>query len=310
RNIGNFVRLNLKRKTYSRGPQKGKFLRKKVWKEKWRKKSENFGGGKSDICFRCGGKGHWASECRGENSGSFPREIPKEIPEEIPEDPLPTLEEVARRTNSILIPTIPDDDADAENSQKSQKSLEFRRPEFPPSPPPPPVDPIYTPNPDGTVPDPPEEVLEALRILGFDSFRPGQAEAVMRVLSGISTLVVLSTGMGKSLCYQLPAFLYHRNSGSIALVISPLVSLMDDQVSGLPSCLKAVCVHSNLSQAQREAAMEKVRSGQAQLVLLSPEALLGSAFFSRRSWERLPPVAFACVDEVHCVSQWSHNFRP
>ncbi|XP_058686011.1 ATP-dependent DNA helicase Q4 [Poecile atricapillus] len=423
RNGGNFVLLNLKRKTYSRGNLRGKFLRKRVkpsqfffffwespafppleflalefffpqiWKQKWRKK---FGAG-SDLCFRCGGKGHWASECPGQarvflgflrgffgikqwekgegdsfpwilegiahfvcagkDLGSFQEEIPEEE-----EEALPTLEEVARRTNGVFMPEIPDGGSSAENSQITPNSQDFLQPEFsPPSPPPPPVDPLYPPNPDGTIPgksqskpmeksqnkkhgkknphshllnptDPPEEVLEALRILGYDSFRPGQAEAIMRVLSGISTLVVLSTGMGKSLCYQLPAFLYHRHSGSVSLVISPLVSLMDDQVSGLPSALKAVCIHSNLSQSQREAAMEKVskiprfpplglqksgiiqifhqvRSGKAQILLLSPESLVGSGSFSP-FFRDFPPVAFACLDEAHCVSQWSHNFRP
>ncbi|XP_023801023.1 ATP-dependent DNA helicase Q4-like, partial [Cyanistes caeruleus] len=298
RNGGNFVLLNLKRKTYSRGNLRGKFLRKRIWKQKWRKK---FGAG-SDLCFRCGGKGHWASECPGKDLGSFQEEIPEEE-----EEALPTLEEVARRTNGVF---IPDGSSSSENSQVTPNSQDFLQPEFsPPSPPPPTVDPLYPPNPDGTIPDPPEEVLEALRILGYNSFRPGQAEAIMRVLSGISTLVVLPTGMGKSLCYQLPAFLYHRHSGSISLVISPLVSLMDDQVSGLPSALKAVCIHSNLSQSQREAAMEKVRSGKAQILLLSPESLVGSGSFSR-FFRDFPPVAFACLDEAHCVSQWSHNFRP
>uniref|UniRef100_A0A8C9MKN6 DNA 3'-5' helicase n=1 Tax=Serinus canaria TaxID=9135 RepID=A0A8C9MKN6_SERCA len=205
------------------------FFSPQVWKQKWRKK---FGGG-ADVCFRCGGKGHWASECR-ENNSKF----------------------------LLLNPT-----------------------------------------------DPPEEVLEALRSLGYDSFRPGQAEAVMRVLSGISTLLLLPTGSGKSLCYQLPAFLYHRRSRCISLVISPLVSLMDDQVSGLPSPLQAVCIHSNLTPSQREAAIQKVRSGQAQILLLSPESVTGSGFFYR-FFRHFPPVAFACLDEAHCISQWSHNFRP
>ncbi|NWT84288.1 RECQ4 helicase, partial [Lanius ludovicianus] len=244
----------------------------------------------------------------GKNLGSLSEGIPEEEEEE--EEELPTVEEVARRTNSVFIPEVPANGTDVENSQLTPNSLEFQRPEFSPSPPPAAMDPLYPPPPDGVIPDPPEEVLEALKILGYDSFRPGQAEAIMRILSGFSTLVVLPTGMGKSLCYQLPAFLYHRNSGSIALVISPLVSLMDDQVSGLPPCLKAVCIHSNLSQSQREAAMEKVRKGQAQILLLSPEALVGSGFSSGFFRDRLPPVAFACLDEAHCVSRWSHNFRP
>ncbi|XP_072781199.1 ATP-dependent DNA helicase Q4 isoform X2 [Taeniopygia guttata] len=297
---GNFVRLNLKRKTYSRASLKGKFLRKQVWRQKWRKKFRSGG----DLCFRCGGKGHWASECREKDLGSFLDEIPKDE-----EKYLPTLEEVARRSNGDFIPEI-SDGSNTENSQLFQDSLDFLTPEFsPPSPPPPPMDPFYPPNPDGTIPDPPEEVLEALRTLGFDSFRPSQAEAIMRVLSGISTLLLLPTGSGKSLCYQLPAFLYHRRSPCITLVISPLVSLMDDQVSNIPSPLKAVCIHSNLTQSQREAAIQKVKSGQAQILLLSPESVTGSGFFSRFSRD-FPPVAFVCLDEAHCISQWSHNFRP
>ncbi|XP_059332210.1 ATP-dependent DNA helicase Q4-like [Ammospiza nelsoni] len=277
---------------------RGKFLRKQVWKQKWRKK---FGGG-ADVCFRCGGKGHWASECRGKDLGSFPEEIPQE-------KPLLTLDEAAQRTNGDFTPEIPDGSS-TENSQLPLDSLDFPKPEFsPPSPPPPPLDPLYPPNPDGTIPDPPEEVLEALRTLGFDSFRPGQAEAIMRVLCGISTLLLLPTGSGKSLCYQLPAFLYHRRSRCISIVISPLISLMDDQVSGLPSALTAVCIHSNLTPSQREAAIEKVRSGQAQILLLSPESVTGSGFFSRL-FRHFPPVAFACLDEAHCISHWSHNFRP
>ncbi|XP_075560904.1 LOW QUALITY PROTEIN: ATP-dependent DNA helicase Q4 [Pelecanus crispus] len=135
----------------------------------------------------------------------------------------------------------------------------------------------------------------------------------MRILSGLSTLVVLSTGMGKSLCYQLPAYLYHKRSKCVTLVVSPLVSLMDDQVSGLPPCLKAVCIHSNMTKAQREAVMEKVRQGEVQVLLLSPEALVGgsgSGSSCLPSTDRLPAVAFACIDEAHCVSEWSHNFRP
>ncbi|KAM6989094.1 LOW QUALITY PROTEIN: ATP-dependent DNA helicase Q4, partial [Passerculus sandwichensis] len=234
---GNFVRLNLKRKSYSRASMRGKFLRKQVWKQKWRKK---FGGG-ADVCFRCGGKGHWASECRGKDLGSFPEEIPQE-------KPLLTLDEAAQRTNGDFTPEIPGE------------KLNF----------------------------------------GISAFSQGIF---------LSTLLLLPTGSGKSLCYQLPAFLYHRRSRCISIVISPLISLMDDQVSGLPSALTAVCIHSNLTPSQREAAIEKVRSGQAQILLLSPESVTGSGFFSRL-FRHFPPVAFACLDEAHCISHWSHNFRP
>lgn len=79
--------------------------------------------------------------------------------------------------------------------------------------------------------DPPKEVYDALKLFGHTNFRMGQDKAVMRVLSGLSTLVTLSTGSGKSLCYQLPAYLIRKQRKCITLVVSPLVSLMEDQVA-------------------------------------------------------------------------------
>ncbi|NWT07476.1 RECQ4 helicase, partial [Mionectes macconnelli] len=298
RNAGNFVRLNLKRKTYTRFSLRGKSLRKQAWREKWRKKSARFGGGGSDVCFRCGETGHWASECRGQagNAGNCSEGFFREGSSGI------------RGGRGWWVQWVePGLGPDAPGSPP-----DTARPEFPPSPPArAPVEPLYRPAADGTAPDPPAEVLGALGELGYASFRPGQAAAVMRILCGLSTLVVLPTGTGKSLCYQLPALLFHRRRRALTLVVSPLVSLMDDQVSGLPPCLRAACVHSNMPRAQRENVLEKVRAGEVQVLLLSPEALVGgsgSEFLAGR--DRLPPVAFACLDEAHCVSQWSHNFRP
>ncbi|XP_064298015.1 ATP-dependent DNA helicase Q4 isoform X1 [Phalacrocorax carbo] len=320
---GNFVRLNLKKKSHVRGHAlRGNRLRKQVRKQKWQKKAEWFGGGggstdrSSDVCFRCGGTGHWASACRGQEpaAGLLPEESGHAGEEE--EAPLPTLEEVARRTNTVyreLCESGGGDQARSEKLSEATTYLDVQRPAYEPPTPPAPVEPLYSPGPEGKVRETPEEVFEALKALGYSSFRPGQEVAVMRILSGLSTLVVLSTGMGKSLCYQLPAYLYHKRSKCITLVISPLVSLMDDQVSGLPPCLKAVCIHSNMSKAQREAVMEKVRQGEVQVLLLSPEALVGGNGFGSSclpSADRLPAVAFACIDEAHCVSEWSHNFRP
>ncbi|NXE17316.1 RECQ4 helicase, partial [Lophotis ruficrista] len=264
RSAGNFVRLNLRRKSYARGyVLRGNRLRKQIWKQKWQKKAQWFGGGggsvdrSADVCFRCGGTGHWASTCRGREAAAGPLPPESGRADEEEEDPLPTLEEVARRTNSVCPELCESGDAERE---KSRRILEAAwRPTPEPPAPPPPVEPLYGLDPEGKVRATPEEVFEALTALGYGSFRPGQEVAVMRILSGLSTLVVLPTGMGKSLCYQLPAYLYHRRSRCVTLVVSPLVSLMDDQVAGLPPCLKAVCVHSNMSRAQREAAMEKVR---------------------------------------------------
>ncbi|XP_053099759.1 ATP-dependent DNA helicase Q4 isoform X2 [Hemicordylus capensis] len=325
---GNFVQLNLRNKSHVKGyALKGKQLRRQVWKQKWQKKGEQFGGGGgrhldrgSDICFRCGGLGHWASQCKGrvveqlpatdsqmEGSGCAAEE----------EVPLLTLEEVAQMTNTayckLLAKSESSHRAPGQLAQEEEVFLHAQRPvpELPSAPAP--MEPLYRLGPGGTVRETPPEVFQALAALGYASFRPGQEAAVMKILSGLSTLVVLSTGMGKSLCYQLPAYLYSKRSKCITLVISPLVSLMDDQVSGLPQHLKAVCVHSNMSKAQREAAMDKVKAGNVQVLLLSPEALVGGGLSGSSCLppaDQLPKVAFACIDEAHCVSEWSHNFRP
>lgn len=319
----NFVRINLKNKSHVKGyALRGNHLRKQKWKQKYLKKGEQFGGGgrhfnrSSDTCFRCGETGHWASDCKGKAAAPLlPQENDVEEEEEIV---LPTLEEVARLTNTQLqTSAVPvGSECSKEDPQEIEEEplpLDVVRPAYEPPVAPPPMEPLYPLGKNGKVQETPQEVLEALSELGYRSFRPGQEIAIMRILSGLSTLVVLSTGMGKSLCYQLPAYLYAKRSKCITLVISPLVSLMDDQVSGLPSQLKAVCIHSNMSKNQREAAIEKVKQGAVHVLLLSPEALVGGGFSGSSCLppaDQLPPVAFACIDEAHCVSEWSHNFRP
>lgn len=149
-------------------------------------------------------------------------------------------------------------------------------------------------------------------MFGHTNFRSGQEKAVMRILSGQSTLVTLSTGSGKSLCYQLPAYLYSKKMKCITLVISPLVSLMEDQVHGVPDFLNAQCLHTNQPKAKRDAIMEQIKAGDVHVLLISPEAIVaGEKSTGFGSILRdLPPIAFACIDEAHCVSQWSYNFRP
>ena len=158
----------------------------------------------------------------------------------------------------------------------------------------------------------PEEVVETLKLFGHSSFRPGQESAILRILQGKSTLLVLSTGSGKSLCYQLPAYMYAMKNKCITLCVSPLVSLMEDQVTGLPAFLHAVCLHTNQTPQQREKALQSVKDGRAHILLVSPEAVVasGGGGLLGTLMKDLPPLAFACVDEAHCVSQWSHNFRP
>ncbi|KAG1655794.1 ATP-dependent DNA helicase Q4 [Nymphon striatum] len=163
---------------------------------------------------------------------------------------------------------------------------------------------------DGSIQETPNFVFEALKEFGYSEFRAGQETTVMRILSGLSTLVVQSTGSGKSLCYQLPAYIYAQKTKCITLVISPLVSLMEDQVKGLPVCLKAACFHTNQTSVQRKKVLESVQDGKVHVLLVSPEAIVGGNGSSGFLPSKIPPVAFACIDEVHCVSEWSHNFRP
>ncbi|XP_078086752.1 ATP-dependent DNA helicase Q4 [Mustelus asterias] len=326
---GNFVRINLKKKSHVKGGVlRGAYLRKQAWKQKLQMKGERFGGGggrfnrSGDTCFRCGATGHWAKNCKGRGHNTGFKAVSEEKVEtsEMTDNdttPLPTLEEVARLTSmcgSVRGISVPGNAGDpVEPMPAAEVLLNTVRPTFEQPTAPPPVEPLYRLGEDGKVIATPAEVHEGLSELGYRSFRPGQELTVMRILSGLSTLVVLSTGMGKSFCYQLPAYLYAKRSKCITLVISPLVSLMDDQVSGLPAKLKAVCIHSSMTKAQREAAIAKVKEGKVHVLLLSPEALVGGGRAGMSCLppaRELPPVAFACIDEAHCVSEWSHNFRP
>ncbi|MBN3283160.1 RECQ4 helicase, partial [Polyodon spathula] len=327
---GNFVKINLKKKSHVKGyALRGAALRKQMYVQKFQLKGERFGGGGGgggrrgsfnrggDSCFKCGGTGHWARDCKGRAPAPALEKVVDE--EEAAEEQfeLPTLEEVARSTSTLRSdPIVPSSFSQEEKSEMKEEDHVFMnviRPDYEKPTPPPAMEPLYSLREDGKVIDTPAEVYEALADFGYKSFRPGQEVALMRILSGLSTLVVLSTGMGKSLCYQLPAYLYAKRSKSIALVVSPLVSLMDDQVSGLPPKVKAICIHSNMSKNQREAAIEKVKEGNVHVLLLSPEALVGGGHAGPGCLppaDQLPPVSFACIDEAHCVSEWSHNFRP